>query len=305
MHCEVCGSLDSVERIRTYKSDWDRCDSCGCFVRRARPRFPLEGLASRIPATGNGVVAIRRLLGKKETGVDYYRYYENVLASGSLGKWQGEYAAFRERLSSVGLSLGNRRFLDVSGEPGFFAAEAKKDGATDVTVTAFADNVAEAMQKNLQLNAVSYDFNQHLLSERLNSRFDFIACRYALGFCEHLDPFFGELARTAAPDAHVYISVSSPSLAICSRWMFDDYTYLRQYTVDFIRVAAMKNGFQPMHVFDDGKYRFDAGLHWVQRLLTSVYRGVLSPRLRAGSEYHLYQHNVGLLFRRLDSAGGG
>ena len=305
MRCEVCGLSDSIEKIRTYKSDWDRCDSCGCFVRHARARFPLEGIASLIPAAGGRAIALKRLLGKKEMGVDYYRYYEDVLGSGSLGKWQGEYATFRERLHSVGLSLGNRRFLDISGEPGFFAAAAKKDGATDVTVTAFADNVADAIQKNLQLNAVSYDFNRQSLSERVSSRFDFIACRYALGFCERLDAFFSEIARIAAADAHVYISVSPPSLAICSRWMFDDYTYLRQYTIDFIRVAAMKNGLQPVHVFDDGTYRFDAGLHWAQRLLTSVYRRILSPRLRAGSDYHLYQRNVGLLFRRISPAVAG
>lgn len=297
MVCEVCGASDSLERLRTYKSDWDRCNSCGCFVRHPRARFPLERLAALIPATG-GARALKRLLGHKESGVDYYRYYEELLADGSRGKWQSEYAELRARLGSLGISVRNRRVLDISGEPGFFAAEAKKDGASSVTVTAFADNVAQAMQKHLQVETRSYDFNNHALSERVDGHFDFIACRYALGFCESLDHFFGELARVAAADAHVYISVSPPSLAICSRWMFDDYTYLRQYTTDFIRVAAMKHGFQPVHVFDDGSYRFDAGLHWVQRLLTSMYRGMLSPRLRSGGKYHLYQHNLGLLFRR-------
>ncbi|HXI13973.1 MAG TPA: hypothetical protein VNM92_15215 [Thermoanaerobaculia bacterium] len=155
------------------------------------------------------------------------------------------------------------------------------------------------MREHLRLAAFPYDFNSDRLSILAGRQFDWICCRYAIGFCERLDDFFADLGLVASPGGYVYMSFSPPSLGVCSRWMFDDYTYLRQYTLDTVLVAALKAGFDVVRVFDDGSYRYDHGLHWVQKLVTEVYRKLISRSLTSGSDYYrLWQHNVAVLLRR-------
>jgi SAM-dependent methyltransferase len=263
-----------------------------------RELFPLQWLAALIPGQDRRLRALRRLIGKQERGADAYRYYEDYLARQDPGVWEPEYAQFRAKMAGAGVTLSGRHLLDVSGEPGLFAAQAQRDGAASVTVTAFAGNVVAAIRKHLALNAVEFDFNADRLSEVLPGTHDFIVCRYALGYCEDLPRFFAELRAISAPGAYVFLSFSPPSLGLCSRWMFEDYSYLRQYTPEHVLVAAARHGFRCEQVFDEGSYRFDRSLHFVQRALTAVYRHVLARDLLSGSDYYTqYQHNVGLLLR--------
>jgi 2-polyprenyl-3-methyl-5-hydroxy-6-metoxy-1,4-benzoquinol methylase len=296
--CIVCHTTDSINEIVTYKSVWVQCDRCNCFSRSKRSRYPLRWLAALVPGWSSQLQALKRLLGSKELGVDYYRYYEEFLARRDLGNWSQDYRLFRERMDSAGVSLAGRALLDVSGEPGLFAAEAQRDGATAVTVTAFADNVAAAITRHLGLRAVAYDFNKDRLGSLLDQRYDFISCRHALGYCEDVSQFFTELRAISAPDACIYIAFSPPSLAVCSRWMFDDYTYLRQYTVEHVLLAAARSGLRCERIFDEGKLSHDHAQHPIQKLLTGVYRHVLCRDLLRGSRYSThFQHNVGLLLR--------
>jgi hypothetical protein len=298
VNCEICKTANSSYEIATYKSIWARCDRCGCFSRRLRKYFPLQWLSALLPSGIPRLRALKRLLGKKEVGADYYRYYEDYLARRESGVWAHEYAQFRKRLQAAGLTIDGSRLLDVSGEPGLFGAQAQQDGAASVTVTALAGNVVAAITKHLGLSAIEYNFNEHRLSELVTEPCDFIVCRYALGYCENVAEFFAQLRAISAPAGYVYVAFSPPSTGVCSRWMFDDYTYLRQYTLEHVLLAAIRHGFRCERLFDDGSYRYDRSLHPLQKLLTLFYRHVLSRELLAGSSYYTqYQHNVAVLLR--------
>lgn len=301
--CRICRTENSTRRIVTYKSIWLRCDRCGCFSREDRPRYPLQWFAELLPEATSGLRSVKRLLGSRESGVDSYRYYESVLELRQPGKWSHDYREFRARISSAGTSVSGKALLDISGEPGWFGAQALEDGAATVTVTAYADNVASAIERHLGLQAIAYDFNKDRLSELIRERFDFISCRHALGYCEDLPGFFSELRAVCSPAAYLYASFSPPSLAVCSRWMFDDYAYLRQYTVEHVLLAAARCGFHCQRLFDLGHKTFDYALHPLRKTATAFYRHLLSRELLAGSAYYTrLQSDVGVLLR-LDGTG--
>lgn len=298
MICKICQGTNSTRNIVTYKSVWTRCDRCGCYSRQTRRRFPLQWLAAILPGWNGPLRSLKRLLGPKEMGVDYYRYYEDYVARGDRSKWKDEYADFRSRMAQYGITISGKRLLDVSGEPGFFGLEAQADGAVDVTVTGLADNVCTAIKQHLGIEAFTYDFNNDRLKDRTPGEFDVVTCRYAIGFCERLDQWFVDIADVMRPGGYLYVSFSPPSLAVCSKWMFDDYTYLRQHTHDSLLVAALSAGFSLVSVIDEGSRRVDSNLHWVQKALMNAYRHILSRDLLRGSTYSTeLQHNVGVLLR--------
>jgi hypothetical protein len=94
----------------------------------------------------------------------------------------------------------------------------------------------------------------------------------------------------------LWISFSPASRAVCARWMFDDYTYLRQYTKEYLVYTAVANGFQCIKEWDDGSYDWDTGLHSVQKIFSLPYTFKLFQDVDANERK---QHNVVVLFQRI------
>ena len=163
--------------FNTYKSIWIQDLSTGNYERQQKQKYPLESFINSLAPLIKPIPKVRGLipfLGKKAQGADFYKYYIDYIISGNRGKWTGEMEAVIKRLHELGLSLEGKSILDVSGEPGFFASDVKSL-ASKVVVTSFAKEVADAMTKYLDIGALTYDFNNDILSEVIkNSKFDFI-----------------------------------------------------------------------------------------------------------------------------------
>lgn len=297
-NCSVCNQAHPIHKIETYKSNWYECSSCSNMWRVQKPHYPLEALdfVRHFKFLHRKFESLGNLVGKKRQGVEYYRYYENEIAAGRQGKWAKQLEVVLEefRVHGVPIDLQGKKILDVSGEPGFFCQDALKAGAAEAVVTAFADNVVNVMARSLNLEAHECDFAQHDLATIFAGRkFDLIFIRFAIGFCCDLQKLFASLKSILTGDGLVYVSYSPTSRAVCARWMFDDYTYLRQYGIDYVTEQAVQAGLSLKGGWPIAQYKFDINLHWMQRLLTRPYLNhVFSGK---GAEER-YQKNVALLY---------
>jgi SAM-dependent methyltransferase len=238
---------------------------------------------------------IYSLLGKKEQTVDYYRYYAKVIEDGAREKWQHEFEEVEKQLGSLGLSLKNKSILDISGEPGFFGLDALSV-CKSVDVTAFADNVAVAIQERLLVPSRVFDFNSHNLAEIYEGRcFDYIFVRYAIGFCEDLSTFVQHCRQLLNKHGFIYISFSPASRAVCARWMFDDYTYLRQYTKKYLREIFEGQGFTQIAEFELNPYFWSKDMHWFARFVANFYVSRIFDGVQPSEKY---QKNLVLILRR-------
>ena len=281
--------------IDTYKSQWTHFVDSGYYERHQKEKYPLEWIDNRIFRVIPKVRKLASLLGKRAQGVDFYRYYSRVLKEKDHSKWSDEFERVQQQLQNYELTMKDKEILDISGEPGLFAADASAICAR-VDVTAFADNVTTAMEKCLSIDTKTYDFNNDNLVEIYkNRKFDFIFSRYGIGFCQDLRNFVESCDQILADDGIIYISFSPASRAVCARWMFDDYTYLRQYTQEFVSDVFFNQGFFQLGEFDEGKFLWDDGIHPIQKFFASFYTQKIFHGVDSSEQY---QRNVALIFNR-------
>lgn len=307
--CAICSKTGSVSEIDTYKSTWFYCGSCGCYSRSQKSGYPHEGLATALSLLFGRVPKLNGFLhslGRKKQGVDFYRYYSDQLASGERGPWAGQSDMVTAELRGAGLlqDWAGRKVLEISGEPGFFAQDLMKAGA-DIMVSAFADDVGRAMTERLGVRTFTYDFNVDDIVRKVEATgntgpFDFIVIRFAIGFCQDVPGLMRRLSSLLKPGGLLYVSFSPASRAVLLRWMFDDYTYLRQYTEAFLNDAAAAASMPQCSRFDEGYFHWDRGphsLHWSLRSFARRYFNA-TPFYRGGDEHDAVQRRVALVYRK-------
>ena len=288
------GEFDCSFEINTYKSRWLQSKKTGNYIRIQKSKYPLQWIDSGIIRKIPKIRYLAQMLGRKPQGVDYYKYYVDILTGGDRGKWQNEFLRVRRQIESLGLELEGKVILDISGEPGFFAQDAREVCET-VDVTAFAEEVALAITDVLSISAKKYDFqsdNLNILYEQ--AAYDFIFVRYAIGFCENLDSFIHQCQQLLRKGGVVYISFSPASRGVLARWMFDDYTYLRQFTLEYLTKSFVDRGFQRLGEFDEGSYKWDKNLNLLQKAISSFYTTAIFADC---SPAEFLQHNLAIAFR--------
>jgi hypothetical protein len=284
--------------LNTYKSIWEQCSVTECYRRVQKDKYPLEWLTKRFMKNLPKIRGFYSLLGKKEQGAEYYRYYEDVIKKKERGQWQKEFEEIQKQLETLDLNLKDKSLLDVSGEPGFFGLDALSV-CKSVDVTAFADNVALAMQNELRVPSRVFDFNSHNLAEIYEGRrFDYIFVRYGIGFCEDLSSFITQCKHLLKEDGFIYISFSPASRAVCARWMFDDYTYLRQYTKFFLRDRFRDQSFLQIAEFEMTPFLWNRDMHWFARFVASFYTRKIFDGVQPSEKY---QENLALVFSQISS----
>ncbi|MDB5099450.1 MAG: hypothetical protein JWM80_3871 [Cyanobacteria bacterium RYN_339] len=293
--CTVCARSGSLIAYDTYKHVWYECVACRNWSREKKARYPLEALAA------SGLRGLGLLAKPNKSDQELYSYYTGVLAefeaSGSRGKWAGELADLAKLLADNGHELApGQRILDISGEPGFLAHDARQNGH-EVAVTAFVPEVATAIARTLGFPAHAYDFAVGGLPAAVERNdFSWVLSRYGIGYCEDLGQFAREVHAVMASGGHVFVSYSPASHAVPLRWMFDDYAYLRQYTPDYVARTMQGAGLELARIIQMGSYAWDAGLGKPQRLFSAPYSW--QRRFQGLPPYACQQHNVGLVFRK-------
>lgn len=240
------------------------------------------------------VRGLMSLLGRKPQGISYYMSYLRDIQkflSGDRQKWVNELSKIEKELEDI-VVLKDKKILDISGEPGFFATDLVKKG-NEVLVTAVTKEVADMMADKLLLNTRAYDFNQESLHALIQDQYDLVFIRYSIGFCKDLLPFIQSLKKMLVPGGMVYISFSPASRAVMARWMFDDYSYLRQYTTSTMIRSFSNLWFSLLKEIDHGSYFWDEGLPFIQKLFSKPY---LKDIFHNANLQEYYQHNVALVF---------
>ena len=282
----------------TYKSLWIEEDD-GCYTRLQKPAYAFESLIPKIFFKFPKLKTLAYLLGKKAQGVDAYKYYSKVIEeyqkTSSQGKWSGEFSRIHNQISSYISLIKPLDGLDISGEPGFFAVDALKCNFAKLRVTSYADEVAPSIS-SLGLESFKFDFNSNsLLSNTAVNSLDIVFARYCIGFCLNVEKLFFEVASILKNEGFFYISFSPASRAVCARWMFDDYTFLKQWTIRYVKDAAKKPGLNIVDKFNLGIYKWDEKLHPVQKYLSRPY----TKNLFIGcSQDELKQRNIAILFKK-------
>lgn len=281
--------------INTYKSIWTQDLQSGNYVRIQKRRYPLQWLSLPFFKSIPKVQAFANLLGKKKQGVDFYKYYSDIIRNKEKSKWENQYTEVKQQIESLNISFEGKSILDISGEPGFFAEDAEVD-CHKVEVTAFAEEVAATMCDILKLNAKKYDFQKDNLVDLYEKReFDYIFVRYAIGFCENLEEFIEQCNEITNQDGVVYVSFSPASRGVCARWMFDDYTYLCQYTEEFLSSKFSEKGFNKIGEFDEGSFIWDFNLHPIQKFFSQFYTKKIFEN--CSSDEHS-QHNIAVIYQK-------
>ena len=280
--------------FNTYKNLWIKRNDTGCYERYQKKSYPLEWMDLKILRSIPKVRGVMSLLGRKPQEVDFYRYYSDVLLKKNRGKWVNEFENAQNRLQHLGISLKGKSILDISGEPGFFAYDATLVCGS-VDVTAFADTVTSSMKTHLNISVETYDFNKDNLAELFkNKKYDFIFIRWAIGFCKDLQGFIAQCRELLVDNGIIYISYSPASRAVCARWMFDDYTYLRQYTKKYLNDEFLNRGFTLVSEYDEGSYFWNKDLYCIQKIIAKFYTKKI---FHEADPSELYQHNATVIFR--------
>lgn len=228
----------------------------------------------------------RKALGGVETYAGYLPVLDEYKRTGRIPAcWKGQYFDIEDYIPEG-------RLLDVSGEPGFFGVDAERFGH-DVTVTAYAPEVAEAMKETFGFQTYAFDYNaDHLNGGPYNA----ILSRNSIGFCLDAPKFMSEVAENLERDGVLIVQHSPYTRGMALRWMFDDYTYLIGYSSWKLIEIAGKAGLELVTKRDDGPYRYDnpnRGVWWPALTLAKGYRA-LHPHLWGGD---LWQQNETLVFK--------
>jgi len=281
--------------LDTYKSIWYECKNTGNYKRVQKSKYPLEWLPFKIIRHLPKLKVLAGYLQRNKQGVDAYKYYVDVLENNQRGKWQNEFDKVSAELNSLGLSLQSFSVLDISGEPGYFAYDLK-NVSKEVEVTAFAEVVANIITQKLGVKSIKYDFQEDDLAVIYKSKkFDFIFARYCIGFCINLVDFARQCSSISKNGSVLYLSFSPASRGVAARWMFEDYVYLHQYSQDYLISTFSDFGFKPLSIIDQGSFRWDQDMSWVQKKMTSFY---LKKLFLKCSEREFYQHNSSVIFQK-------
>ena len=282
----------------TYKSLWIEEDN-GCYTRLQKPAYAFENLVPnilfKIPKARN----LAGLLGKKAQEVDSYKYYsktiENYQKKGDRSRWIGEFNRIHNQIANYITQSEPLVGLDISGEPGFFAEDALKHKFAKLCVTAFANEVVTSII-SMGLDSFKFDFNaDSLFSKYKENSLDIVFARYSIGFCINIEKLFFEISSILKPEGFFYTSFSPASRAVCARWMFDDYAYLKQWTTKYIKDSAKKAGLQIVDKFDENIFKWDENWSPLVKYLSRPY----TKNLFMGcSEDELYQRSIAILFKK-------
>lgn len=282
--------------INTYKSIWFQNIDTGNYKRKQKDKYVFEGLILKTLLKIPKIRAFFILLGRKPQGVDFYKSYTKMIENGEYEEYASGFNNVESQLKSLGYNLDDSKILDISGEPGFFAKDAMSL-CKSVEVTAFAEEVSKSMADVLGLNSKKYDFQTDDLTKMYNKGvYDFIFIRYAIGFCVDLKSFIDQCHKLLSNGGIIYVSFSPASRGVCARWMFDDYTYLRQYTTENLIKSFITYGFEKIGDFDEGSNKWDKNIHPFQKLYSKLYTKEIFADCDSGE---FFQHNTAILFKKI------
>jgi 2-polyprenyl-3-methyl-5-hydroxy-6-metoxy-1,4-benzoquinol methylase len=171
-------------------------------------------------------------------------YDSSAFLSTDTTQWrQSEVAQVTDQLDLAGISITGSKILDISGGPGYVAKSLQQLGA-DVVVTEYSRTMVDAMQKNLSLTAVDFDYAKDDIAEKVVGCFDVILVRSSIIFCPDLKKFAGQLKKLLKPSGLLLIESILPTYGEIFWWQQLEYKFPVIYSQETIEKTFYKTGFK-------------------------------------------------------------
>ena len=246
VECRVCGSV-SVVRFNSYKHYCYACYDCNSvFHTKKTGRYLLEYLF--FPRWLRGLIpraAYLRLFHAPNEKVDRTSFYD-VYEKEALTPDPIRISQARQLIDQLeinGITLLDKKILDISGGPGLVARELEARGAK-VTLTEFSEVAVRGMARSLGLDCLKFDYATDCLGAAVQGRlFDIIMIRSSLIFCDDIDRLLASLNRLLKPDGYVLIETIVPSLDEVFWWQQMEFKFPIIYSQEAIEKYFYKHGF--------------------------------------------------------------
>jgi 2-polyprenyl-3-methyl-5-hydroxy-6-metoxy-1,4-benzoquinol methylase/predicted RNA-binding Zn-ribbon protein involved in translation (DUF1610 family) len=297
--CAFCGAKST--RINTYKHYWSYCPECGNAVRFRKDRYMFDfvpkHLFFKLPK-GNTLFLLLNRKKDKEAFYDYYLEDNQVNATAKGTKWEGELDSLTKELLKFGISLKDKKVLDISGGPGFLAQDLKNI-CKEVVVTEYSQVSVERMKNILKLKVLKFDYDSDEISKIINDKFDIVLIRYSINFCKDIKKFLSSLKKLLHNDSIIYVSFVPPTLGVCLRWQFDDYIYNVLYSPETLARLFSEEGLIAFARYEQGRYYYLSGRHFRLFPFIIPYR-FLNQFKNCNKD--LYQKNIVMIFKKNPNA---
>jgi len=307
--CSYCGS-ENATSIDSYKHMWHLCNDCGTTVREGKEKLSLDNFLTRaiIRNTKLNKIYGETLLFHPEIDSNngFYTYYKEQAKKGVKGtKWENQIEEIFASFQEYGITLKDKRVLDISGGPGFLSKTMEQQGA-EVVLTEFAQEAADGIKDALNLDARKFDYNTDRIHKVVDGKFDLIICMYSISYCGNIKSFVKDLKEISHPDTLIYLIYPVPSLGLFLRGQFEEYTYSTLHNEKTTQEAFAKEGFEMLHEskapgyhyttdwFQPGKKKIVSMLQGVHRKIANRYHKKAEKKL---TDISLIQRGVTQVFK--------
>ena len=243
-NCSVCNSARTTV-LNTYKHYAIVCDDCQCVTHIKKSKYIIEffiprGVAKRIlPAKA----FLRLYSDKGDFKADAF-YDSSAFDSTDTTTWRAsEVLQVKDQLSLAGISVENKKILDISGGPGYVGSYLKQNGA-NVVVTEFSISTVEMMRDIHGLQSVTFDYTTEDISAKLDDKFDLVMIRSSIIFCPNLDLLVEQLRKILNPSGTIFVESILPSYGEIFWWQQLEYKFPKIYSQETIEKIFYKHGFK-------------------------------------------------------------
>ncbi|PCH56238.1 MAG: hypothetical protein COC15_03475 [Legionellales bacterium] len=292
-YCKNCKG-NKFNIIDTYKHSWKSCVYCSWLYCIPKDKYFCSALIKILYCTLVKIPKIRALVswmrpmlqGENLENYDY-TYKQDDTSDNS-------YKIFRDFLRDNKVTLQGS-LLDISGEPGFFARDAKQDFA-DVQLTTYQEATARHIERAYGIKAISYDYTKQLLSKICNSEFDIVTARYIMNYTDDIKKVIDEMVKVTKPGGYIYISVILPSHGSAVRWSLAEYYSPRVlFSLDSLLLAFAEQHCRCIFSGQEGDpLSYDFGMKYPLKFIYKFYS--MKNKLRRSEMLHINYH---LLFQKL------
>lgn len=302
--CPYCRS-EQTTPIVSYRHYWTECLACGTIIRTGtKERYFVERF---IPQALMRILYEKTKPGYERGphgGMSYrvhrlVRYFANfyckprfdfqdgalytakryfALSQADIDAKKDVYGDISQALRATGTSLDGGDVLDISGGTGwlqyYIAHDPDVVRKPHVVSTEFQQSACEAVEKSTGYKFVKFDYAKDKLADVLpGMKFDTIFVVMSLGFCRDMKAFFADAKNVLRDESsRIVVQYPTPSIADCTVWMNQEYTFLTLYAPAIVNSTLEELGYTLLREEPTRSSHFvEATALFLDRLMVKFY----------------------------------
>jgi ubiquinone/menaquinone biosynthesis C-methylase UbiE len=225
--CPVCESK-SIIKFNSYKHKCNACTDCNSVHHvKKSGRYLLEWfLPVRILSKILPRAAVLRLFHAPSEGFppsEFYDGYTNKLLYKNPVKLS-QVDQLLDIFDVNNIDIKNCEILDISGGPGIVAS-GLKDKCCRMVVTEYSQASVDAMNHNLGVKAVKFDYLDDNLENVVEGKFNIVLVRSSIIFCNDFEKLLQSISKVLHPGGHILIQTIVPTLGEVFWWQQMEYKF--------------------------------------------------------------------------------